>query len=51
MGIGYSFDSTDSQGNTLLHLIYEKYSEYMNNRVEVLIEEILNAGYGLLYQR
>ena len=49
MGIGYSFDSTDSQGNTLLHLIYEKYSEYMHNYSR-LLESLWKLGYEMFHQ-
>ena len=44
MGLGYGYDSTDSQGNTLLHRVYEKYSEYLHSKIELLVEDFLNSG-------
>ena len=40
---GYSIDSVDAHGNTLLHLIYEKYSDYMHNYSR-LLESVWKLG-------
>ena len=42
---GWSLNAVDSQGNTLIHHIFERYSEYNPEKLEAIIDYLLNSGY------